>query len=117
MREIEAIEGDYNLLKDKFEATKARNTVLTNEIKTSKEQVKTLLEKAKHDDELVAALLVRLLSTFSFAWPLMKPEFSLFKSKQSQYKETVEKLQSQNDKYAKDLAEKTIEVSFGSSLS
>lgn len=59
IREIEAIEGDYNSLKEKFEATKARNTVLTNEIKTSKEQIKTLLEKAKHDDELVAALLVR----------------------------------------------------------
>ena len=61
MREIEAIEGDYNSLKEKFEATKARNTVLTNEIKTSKEQIKTLFEKAKLDDEFVAALLVSML--------------------------------------------------------
>ncbi len=35
-----------------------RNTVLTNEVKTLKEQVKTLLEKGKHDDELIDALLV-----------------------------------------------------------
>ena len=45
-------------MKEKLEASKARNKVLTNENKTFKEQVKTLLEKGKHDDELVEALMV-----------------------------------------------------------
>jgi hypothetical protein len=34
---------------------------LTNEVKTTKEQIKTLLEKGKHDDELIEALLVFML--------------------------------------------------------
>lgn len=57
-REHEALESECNSLKEKLEATKARNTVLTNENKTYKEQVKTLLEKGKHDDELIEALMV-----------------------------------------------------------
>ncbi len=57
-REHETLESECNLLKEKLEATKARNTVLTNENKTYKEQVKTLLEKGKHDDELIEALMV-----------------------------------------------------------
>jgi hypothetical protein len=47
-------------MKEKLEASKARNKVLTNENKTFKEQVKTLLEKGKHDDELVEALMVNI---------------------------------------------------------
>jgi len=57
-REHETLESECNSLKEKLEATKARNTVLTNENKTYKEQVKTLLEKGKHDDELIEALMV-----------------------------------------------------------
>ena len=57
-REFEAVENDFNSMKEKFEAAKARNKVLTNENKTFKEQVKTLLEKGKHDDELIEALMV-----------------------------------------------------------
>lgn len=52
------MEGDYGSMKEKLEACKARNKVLSNENKTHKEQIKTLLEKGKHDDELVEALLV-----------------------------------------------------------
>lgn len=46
------------MAKEKLEAMKARNAVLANENKTVKEQVKTLLEKGKHDDELIEALMV-----------------------------------------------------------
>lgn len=45
-------------MKSKTEAVKARNIVLTNEIKLAREQIKTLLEKGKHDDELIEALMV-----------------------------------------------------------
>ena len=62
-REFEAMEIDYKALKDKLEASKARNQVLANENKTHKEQIKILLDKGKHDDELVEALVV----IFNFA--------------------------------------------------
>ena len=52
------MEGDYGSMKEKLEASKARNKVLANENKTHKDQIKTLLEKGKHDDELIEALLV-----------------------------------------------------------
>lgn len=64
-REHEAIENDFNTMKEKFEAIKARNTVLANENKTVKEQVKTLLDKGKHDDELIEALMVYFFRIFN----------------------------------------------------
>jgi hypothetical protein len=82
-KEYEALDGDYNTLKSKSDALKARychmhsyfsaekttkyssnmnsnqrNNMLSNELKINKEQLKTLLEKGKHDDELIEALLV-----------------------------------------------------------
>ncbi|CAK6957596.1 coiled-coil domain-containing protein 13 [Scomber scombrus] len=61
---FERISVDYEtLLKDqegvkkKLEASKARNKSLSAEIKTLKVQISTLLEKGKHDDELVDVLL------------------------------------------------------------
>ena len=57
-QDYESVENELNSMKEKLEASKARNKVLTNENKTFKEQVKTLLEKGKHDDELVEALMV-----------------------------------------------------------
>jgi FtsZ-binding cell division protein ZapB len=59
-REFEALESDYNSMKDKLEALKSRNAVIGNENKTFKEQVRTLLEKGKHDDELIEALMVNI---------------------------------------------------------
>jgi hypothetical protein len=53
-----------NGIKEKLDASKSRNRVLINESKTLKEQVKTLLEKGQHDDELVEALLVSKLSYY-----------------------------------------------------
>lgn len=63
-RDLEAMENDYGSIKEKLEASKARNKVLSNENKTHKDQIKTLLEKGKHDDELIEALLVELFSLF-----------------------------------------------------
>lgn len=53
-------------MKEKFEASKSRNKVLANENKTLKDQVKTLLDKGRHDDELIELLtvLITILITF-----------------------------------------------------
>ncbi|KAJ8272963.1 hypothetical protein GJAV_G00095570 [Gymnothorax javanicus] len=61
---IEKLNGNYTSLlreheelKKKFDGSRARNKVLSTEVKSLKGQVSTLLEKGKHDDELVDALL------------------------------------------------------------
>ncbi|XP_053738304.1 coiled-coil domain-containing protein 13 isoform X2 [Synchiropus splendidus] len=55
--EHEALLREHEELKRKLEASRARNKSLAAEIKTLRTQISTLLDKAKHDDELVAALL------------------------------------------------------------
>ncbi|XP_019384824.1 PREDICTED: coiled-coil domain-containing protein 13 isoform X2 [Crocodylus porosus] len=55
--EHSALQKDHEDVKIKLNASKARNKVLSNEVKTLKGQILTLLEKGKHDDELVDALL------------------------------------------------------------
>ncbi|XP_059200793.1 coiled-coil domain-containing protein 13 isoform X2 [Centropristis striata] len=55
--EYEALLKIHEDLKIKLEASKARNKSLSTEVKTLKVQVSTLLEKGKHDDEFVDALL------------------------------------------------------------
>ncbi|ELU15563.1 hypothetical protein CAPTEDRAFT_52768, partial [Capitella teleta] len=57
LNEMKALEQDHETLKGKFDATKARNKILSNEVKAMKQQVTTLIDKGKHDDELVSALL------------------------------------------------------------
>ncbi|CDQ56952.1 unnamed protein product [Oncorhynchus mykiss] len=61
---LERMTGDYDsLMKDhkdvkkKLEGSKARNKNLGTEVKSLKTQISTLLDKGKHDDELVDALL------------------------------------------------------------
>ncbi|XP_067218399.1 coiled-coil domain-containing protein 13 isoform X2 [Chanodichthys erythropterus] len=61
---LEKLTMDYEVLleensdiKKKLEGSKARNKVLSTEIKALKSQISTLLDKGKHDDELVDALL------------------------------------------------------------
>lgn len=44
--------------KEKLNASKARIQILTKDMKIMKEHSKKLVEKEKHDDELVTALLV-----------------------------------------------------------
>ena len=52
-----------------------RNKVLTTEVKALKQQMATVLEKGRHDDELIAALMV----SFSFfAVNCMKIDFYCF---------------------------------------
>ncbi|XP_031149883.1 coiled-coil domain-containing protein 13 isoform X3 [Sander lucioperca] len=55
--DYEALLKDHEDVKKKLEASKARNKSLSAEMKTLKVQISTLLEKGKHDDELVDALL------------------------------------------------------------
>ncbi|XP_072269104.1 coiled-coil domain-containing protein 13 [Pyxicephalus adspersus] len=57
--EHDALKKEHEDLKKKFEASKARNKSLSNDLKTLKMQMTTLLEKGKHDDELIDALLVQ----------------------------------------------------------
>ncbi|CAF0758447.1 unnamed protein product [Didymodactylos carnosus] len=56
-QELETLKIDLQTYKDKFEQSKTRNTVLNNDLKLHREQLKTALEKGKHDDELIEALL------------------------------------------------------------
>ncbi|XP_076600248.1 coiled-coil domain-containing protein 13 isoform X2 [Chaetodon auriga] len=55
--DYEALLKDHEDVKKKLEASKARNKSLSTEMKSLKAQISTLLEKGKHDDELVDALL------------------------------------------------------------
>ncbi|XP_078392783.1 coiled-coil domain-containing protein 13 isoform X1 [Cetorhinus maximus] len=55
--DYESLKKDHEELKSKLDGSKARNKVLSSELKILKSQVVTLLEKGKHDDELVGALL------------------------------------------------------------
>lgn len=41
-----------------FECVVCRNSVLANQNKGFKEQMKTLIDKGRHDDELIEALMV-----------------------------------------------------------
>ncbi|KAK2186979.1 hypothetical protein NP493_181g00044 [Ridgeia piscesae] len=54
--QMKALEQDYETQKDKLEAAKSRNKVLQTESKATKQQIETLLEKGRHDDELIQAL-------------------------------------------------------------
>ena len=56
--EHDALQKNHEEVKKNLDATKARNKVLCSEVKTLKGQIVTLLEKGKHDDELIDALLV-----------------------------------------------------------
>ncbi|KFP40974.1 Coiled-coil domain-containing protein 13, partial [Chlamydotis macqueenii] len=55
--ERDALKKSHEEVKKKLDASKARNKVLCGEVKSLKGQIVTLLEKGKHDDELIDALL------------------------------------------------------------
>ncbi|KAM6101732.1 coiled-coil domain-containing protein 13 isoform 2-T3 [Theristicus caerulescens] len=55
--EHDALQKSHEEVKKKLDASKARNKILCSEVKTLKGQIVTLLEKGKHDDELIDALL------------------------------------------------------------
>ncbi|CAD5119866.1 DgyrCDS8450 [Dimorphilus gyrociliatus] len=54
---ISELEKERDDLKGKLDASKARNKVLSNEIKSLKNQTQTLLTKNNHDNELIQALM------------------------------------------------------------
>ncbi|XP_070585655.1 coiled-coil domain-containing protein 13 isoform X4 [Erythrolamprus reginae] len=56
MNQYQVLQKDHEDVKKKLDGSKARNKVLSNEVKTLKEQISTLMEKGKHDNELVDAL-------------------------------------------------------------
>ncbi|XP_064272806.1 coiled-coil domain-containing protein 13 isoform X4 [Passer domesticus] len=51
------LQKNHEELKKKLDASRARNQMLCGEVKMLKGQIGTLLEKGKHDDELIQALL------------------------------------------------------------
>ncbi|KAB5578943.1 hypothetical protein PHYPO_G00188290 [Pangasianodon hypophthalmus] len=55
--EYELILGEHGEVKKKLESSKARNRILSAELKTLKTQLSTLTEKGRHDNELIDALL------------------------------------------------------------
>ncbi|OWF48709.1 coiled-coil domain-containing protein 13-like [Mizuhopecten yessoensis] len=55
--ELKALEEEHEALKTKLDASKTRNKVLANEIKSMKGQMQTCIQKGHHDDELIEALM------------------------------------------------------------
>ncbi|KAK3568184.1 hypothetical protein QTP86_034837, partial [Hemibagrus guttatus] len=55
--EYELILSEHAEVKKKLESSKARNRILSAELKTLKTQLSTLTEKGQHDNELIDALL------------------------------------------------------------
>lgn len=80
-KENDALEADYGKVKEKLDSMKVRNNVLTNDNKTLKDQVKTLIDKGKHDNELIEMLM----------------------KKQTQFKDIIENLTAQNEKANKEI--------------
>ncbi|ELW58278.1 Coiled-coil domain-containing protein 13 [Tupaia chinensis] len=58
--ERDALQGELEELKRKLEGTRSRNKVLSSEVKTLRSQMGTLVEKGRHDDELIDALMGQL---------------------------------------------------------
>lgn len=58
MGERDALQKELEELKKKLEGVKSRNKVLSSEVKTLRSQMGTLVEKGRHDDELIDALMV-----------------------------------------------------------
>lgn len=57
--DYEALLKDRDDVRKKLDASRARNQSLSAETKSLKAQISILLEKGRHDDELVDALLVK----------------------------------------------------------
>ncbi|XP_004676679.1 PREDICTED: coiled-coil domain-containing protein 13 [Condylura cristata] len=58
--ERDALQRELEELKKKFEGVKSRNKVLSSDVKTLRSQMSTLVEKGRHDDELIDALMDQL---------------------------------------------------------
>ncbi|CAH6777579.1 coiled-coil domain-containing protein 13 [Phodopus roborovskii] len=58
--ERDTLQTELEELRRKFEGMRSRNKVLSSEVKTLRSQMVTLVEKGKHDDELIDALMDQL---------------------------------------------------------
>nr|XP_044993018.1 coiled-coil domain-containing protein 13 isoform X2 [Jaculus jaculus] len=58
--ERDTLQGELEELRKKFEGMRSRNKVLSSEVKTLRSQMGTLVEKGRHDDELIDALMDQL---------------------------------------------------------
>ncbi|XP_054201364.1 coiled-coil domain-containing protein 13 isoform X2 [Homo sapiens] len=58
--ERDVLQRELEELKKKFEGMRSRNKLLSSEMKTLKSQMGTLVEKGRHDDELIDALMDQL---------------------------------------------------------
>lgn len=58
--ERDTLQTELEELKRKFEGMRSRNKVLSSEVKTLRSQMMTLVEKGRHDDELIDALMDQL---------------------------------------------------------
>ncbi|XP_060241007.1 coiled-coil domain-containing protein 13 isoform X3 [Meriones unguiculatus] len=58
--ERDTLRTELEELKKKLDGTRSRNRVLSNEVKTLRSQMVTLVEKGQHDDELIDALMEQL---------------------------------------------------------
>lgn len=56
-KELISITAERDSYKEKNNAARARNKIITQDLKNLKDQLSTMIEKGKHDDELVSALL------------------------------------------------------------
>lgn len=106
---MKALEADYLTLKQKFDASRARNKVLSNENKTVRNETQKLIDKGIHDDELISALIVSFLlksmnNSYFFSVFIIKKVVS--QAQQASMKTMIEELtalqkesqQSQQDK-------------------
>ncbi|XP_028646699.1 coiled-coil domain-containing protein 13 [Erpetoichthys calabaricus] len=84
--DFEALQKEFEEQKKKLDASKARNQVLGSEVKSLKSQICTLLEKGRHDDELVDALLKQQKQTQELVSRLSQQEQS---SKMAQHSQQV----------------------------
>ncbi|XP_040595822.1 coiled-coil domain-containing protein 13 isoform X2 [Mesocricetus auratus] len=58
--ERDTLQTELEELRRKFEGIRSRNKVLSSEVKTLRSQMVTLVEKGRHDDELIDALMDQL---------------------------------------------------------
>ncbi|XP_051555490.1 coiled-coil domain-containing protein 13-like [Myxocyprinus asiaticus] len=85
-KDYEVLLEEHTDMKKKLEGSKARNKVLSTEIKALKSQISTLLDKGKHDNELVDALLKQ-----QTQWQAMLHHVSQKRSKLEEAQQGLEK--------------------------
>ncbi|XP_062520102.1 coiled-coil domain-containing protein 13-like isoform X2 [Corticium candelabrum] len=57
--ELQSLQTEHSTLKQKFDAMMARNKTVTAALKDARQQVNVLLDKEKHDNQLIATLMAQ----------------------------------------------------------